>query len=346
MHLKSSNRNSVGLLFGTLLLMSLIQQAFADQVTLINGDTLSGTLVKQEDGVLSFKSEYVGDVSIKWEHVREVHTDEPMQIKLYDQTTLSIRSIVIDGDQAITMPVNSDDPVRVNHADITDIQPESVARRTGWEKSGRVNFALKYERGNSDTDNLTADFDLRYRKDVNRFRFTGQWDNESVDGENTVKKWFLAGNYNHFVSKRWYYGASLKLEHDEFADLDERFTLGPFIGHQFYESEPLNLLLELGLMYVHEDFTTAPTNKYWGPSWHLLFDKYVVGNLQFYHEQTGLLNAENTDKWLWDSWTGFRVPLFGGFIGSAEVQVDYDSQPAAGTDTTNTTYRLKLGYQW
>ena len=129
--------------------------------------------------------------------------------------------------------------------------------------------------------------------------------------------------------------------------MDERYTLGPFIGHQFYESDPLNLLLELGLMYVHEDFVNEPTNKYWGPSWHLLFDKYIIGNsLQFYHEQTGLLNAENTDKWLWDSWTGFRVPLFSGLVATAEVQVDYDSQPAVGTDTTNTTYRLKLGYQW
>lgn len=40
------------------------------------------------------------------------------------------------------------------------------------------------------------------------------------------------------------------------------------------------------------------------------------------------------------------MPLFGGFVGSLEYEIDYDGQPAAGTKTTDKTLRLKIGYQW
>ncbi len=84
-----------------------------------------------------------------------------------------------------------------------------------------------------------------------------------------------------------------------------------------------------------------------GPGWRISFDKFVYSDfLQIYHEQSGFLNARDTDKWLWKSWTGLRVPLFGGVIGSVEARFDYDSEPSEDTDSTQATYRLKLGYKW
>jgi hypothetical protein len=40
------------------------------------------------------------------------------------------------------------------------------------------------------------------------------------------------------------------------------------------------------------------------------------------------------------------VPLAGGFTGSIEFEFDYDSAPAVEAETTDTTLRFKLGYQW
>ena len=100
-------------------------------------------------------------------------------------------------------------------------------------------------------------------------------------------------------------------------------------------------------MYVRESFIGEPVDKYWGPAWHLLFDKYILGDwLQLYHEQRGVISAEDTDKILWDTWTGLRAPLFAGVVGSFEYQTRYNSEPAEGTNTTDTTFRFKLGYQW
>jgi len=49
---------------------------------------------------------------------------------------------------------------------------------------------------------------------------------------------------------------------------------------------------------------------------------------------------------LWDTWTGLRFPLILGLIASTELKIEYDSGAAPGTDEVDTTYTLKLGYQW
>jgi len=45
-------------------------------------------------------------------------------------------------------------------------------------------------------------------------------------------------------------------------------------------------------------------------------------------------------------WTGLRAPIVSGFIASAEYEIDYDSKPAVEVETTDTTFKLKLGYEW
>jgi hypothetical protein len=45
------------------------------------------------------------------------------------------------------------------------------------------------------------------------------------------------------------------------------------------------------------------------------------------------------------SWTGVRVPLAGGFVGSLEYELDYDSEQAIETKTSDETLRLKIGYE-
>jgi hypothetical protein len=62
--------------------------------------------------------------------------------------------------------------------------------------------------------------------------------------------------------------------------------------------------------------------------------------------KVGYLTLDGEERRLWQSWTGLRVPLAGGFTGAVEFEYDYDSKPAAAAKTTDTTLRFKLGYEW
>src|SRR5580658_1371011 len=67
-----------------ILCLLLTQALLADQVTLKNGDRLSGNIIKYDGKNLVLKSELAGDVTIPWENVTGVTSTQPLNITLKD----------------------------------------------------------------------------------------------------------------------------------------------------------------------------------------------------------------------------------------------------------------------
>jgi hypothetical protein len=60
----------------------------ADQVGLRNGDHLTGTVVKYDGEHLTFKSEYAGEVKIRWDVVEAITSDGPLYVTSKDGRVL------------------------------------------------------------------------------------------------------------------------------------------------------------------------------------------------------------------------------------------------------------------
>lgn len=71
---------SLLLLAPPLLLPSAAQDkkadAAPDTLVLKNGDTLHGKMTKEEDGTITFHTESLGDVTVKWDDIKELHATE------------------------------------------------------------------------------------------------------------------------------------------------------------------------------------------------------------------------------------------------------------------------------
>ena len=72
--------------FCTILLCA--EAAFADQVTMKNGDRLSGTIVKSDAKNLVMKSELAGDVTIPWDAVTTITSTTQLHVALKDGQTV------------------------------------------------------------------------------------------------------------------------------------------------------------------------------------------------------------------------------------------------------------------
>ena len=71
----------------TLVLLSLCALAVrADQVTLKNGDRLSGTIIKSSDDAKSLliKTELAGEVTISWDAIAAIVSSQPLHLTLSD----------------------------------------------------------------------------------------------------------------------------------------------------------------------------------------------------------------------------------------------------------------------
>ncbi len=69
-------------LFTLISLFALSMASFADQVTLKNGDRLTGTIVKSDGKTLVIHTDAAGDITVALPSVQEIKTDAELHVSL------------------------------------------------------------------------------------------------------------------------------------------------------------------------------------------------------------------------------------------------------------------------
>ena len=320
--------------------------AMADELIMKDGSRLLGTVVKEDGGVVDFKTSYAGVIKVKWQEISEIITDEPITVLLKNRETHATKNIR-NTDAGVVLADESGTTKTIPPSEVDYVNPEPWRLGKGWKWSGNVNVDLLYERGNSDKDEYHGDWTTTLRSRDDRIKFYGDYEREKSRNELTDDNWRINGRYDHFVTQKFFYGATLGMEHDRPADLQRRTIAGPIVGYEFYESKAMNLDLAGGPMWVNEEFYDAENRDYLALGWAIDFDRFLIPDrMQFYHRHRGLLEPGDIDNFVWDAWTGFRFPIYAGIVASTEVLLEYDGGAPDGVDNTDTTYHVKLGYQW
>ena len=320
----------------------------ADTLTMKDGSVLKGKVVSQEGRSLLFNTSYAGTINIKWEQVSKLETELPVKIMLVTDEVIEARYINnIDNGISQIKKENEKWKTAFKTENVSYINPDSWRLGLSYKLTGRANLSLKSQHGNTIKDELEIDAWMELRSKQDRYTFNADLENDTNKSSTTADNWIFSGKYDFFVSRQRYYGVQLMFERDKFKDLDLRSTFGPHVGHQFYESKAINLSMDIGLVQVDEKNIMADNKHYLAMNWNVNYDQYIWNDsLQLYHRDNGNWDWEKSNKVIFNSWTGFRFPLRSGVVASAEVEWEYDSKPKNDISTTDTTYRLKLGYQW
>jgi hypothetical protein len=329
-------------------MLLMLTPALADELIMRDGSRLVGEVLKRDDaGTLHFKTAYAGTIKVKWAEVAEVITDKPMEFLLKDNNTVKVTRVKNSTEDMIVQDESGQPPQTLGQDVVTVINPEPWRKGEGAKLTGRVNLAFERQRGNTDEDELDIDGDLTWRRLNDRFTAFGELEYDKKDNKNTADNWKLEGAYNYFVSKKWFWGGFGRFEHDENADLKLRTSVGPLVGYQWFESRDLNLRGSVGPVYVDEDFYDDEDDDYPALGWGINYDQFLFdGFVQIYHRQVGFWNLDTTEDVVWDTWTGLRFPLILGLVASGELKTEYDGGAAETADDLDTTFALKLGYQW
>ena len=329
------------------MLLLTVTPGSADELLMKDGSRLHGTVVKKEDGILDFKTSFAGVIKVQWAEVSELHADEPVTVMLVNDETVSATAIRNTEQETLLESEVGEPGSSIEPDQLAYINPAPWRLGEGIRWTGRVNLALKTQRGNTDKDEFDADVEMAMRRKHDRFTLRGQFEKDRNSGTVTDEDWKLLNKYDYFTSKQFYYGGSLRFEHDKFADIDLRTVVGPHIGYQFFETAAMNLSTDLGILYVDEDFIDAEDDDYWSLGWHVDFDRFLIPDrVQFYHLHTGLQDFGDGGNLVINSWTGFRFPIYMGIVASTEAEIEYDGGAPDDVDKTDKTYRVKLGYQW
>ena len=147
-----------------ILFLGLASAVFADQITLKNGDRLTGTVVKGDGKTLVLHTAALGDVTIQYGDIQEIKTDQELHVSLKDGKTAV--GPVTTSEGKLNIATKTAGTVEAPKDDVTLIRND--AEQAAYEKSlhpdlwhnwaGGANVGLSVARGNSQTESLSVAF--------------------------------------------------------------------------------------------------------------------------------------------------------------------------------------------
>jgi len=321
--------------------------AQADELIMDNGSRLIGTLVTADEYRVVFNTPFAGDITVRQENIVTIVTDAEVTLLMHDGSVHKQKRIVAAEDDLVVLS-DSEAPVRFDVLDIKLVNPEPWRLGEGYKWDGYIDSALEAERGNTDTDELDLSLESIWRSLSDRYTVRGNWEVDESNDERNKFRWALRSKYDRFNvdNPERYYGMQAAFEHDEFADIDLRAAIGPYLGRQFFESSILTLQGEMGVVYVEEHFDVAQDDDFWGATWELRWTSSFIPGVDLYADQTAVVAFNESDNVLINSTVGARFPVIYGFQASAEANWKYDGGAVEDVTKTEEIYRFKLGYYW
>ena len=138
------------MLFSTVL---ATQALYADQVTLKNGDRLTGDIVSSDGKTLTLKSPYAGTVAIQWDAVQEVSSGQPLYLRSKTGNVAVGAVSTRDGKLAVqtaesgAVAVPKDDVVSIRNKEQEDAAAAGSRSAESSSSAGLLERERRYQSG-------------------------------------------------------------------------------------------------------------------------------------------------------------------------------------------------------
>jgi putative salt-induced outer membrane protein YdiY len=243
---------------------------FADQITIKNGDKLSGTIISSDAKTLVIKTEYADVVTIKWDFVQQIESAQPLYVGTKGGQV--IVGPVTTSDSKLTVATKESGRVAVAKADVTSLRNADEEKKAEaaldrlqhphladlW--AGSLDTGLGLVRGNSDSSNLT--FGLNAVRASTRDKITvytnSAFSRSRVNEVTATTAQSIAGGvrYDLNVSDRSFAFGTVDLFNDRFQALDLRTVIGAGGGYHAVKNNRTTFDVLFGGTFDREFFTT------------------------------------------------------------------------------------------
>jgi len=242
--------------------------ASADQVTLKNGDRLTGTIVKSDGKSLLLKTDSAGEVTMKWEAVSGIVSSQPLSVQLRNGQVVSGNVTTEDGKFEVATPGRG----RVAAPRGTVVAIRNSAEQRGYDRlqhprisdlwSGLLDTGLSETRGNSAL--LAFNLAGKAARVTTRDKISlysniiYATDNTTPPSRTTANSIQGGARYDFNLKPRLFVFAIADFAYDEFQHLDLRSVLGGGLGYHVIKNENTTFDVFAGGDYDREKFSPNP----------------------------------------------------------------------------------------
>jgi len=255
-------------LFAFLLMSLLFTTALrADEVVMKNGDRLTGSITKLEDGKLTLKPPYGDAIALAWDQVASFSTTQPLVLTRAGQN-LTVTAIQRTPDGVVITA--SSGKVTVPTAEVTvlrsagDQQAYEASLHPNWSRpwAGAVSVSFALARGNSQLATFGTGLNLarKTRSDKTTLYLSTLYSrNTGITTANTTAG---GARYDHNLNPRTFVFVTGDFSSNGLQNLDLRSILGGGFGLHAINTPRKTLDLLGGLVWTREKYSPSPTNKF------------------------------------------------------------------------------------
>ena len=329
-----------------LLAVLFLQPASAektDVVILINGDEITGEVKKLEHGMLSYKTDSMGTLSIEWDDVRSLSAAHPLQIELISGE----RFFGFLGESAkarILRIVALDQGFDVSMERVVAIVE---IEETFWKQlDGSLSLGFSYTKG-TDIAQLTFDQVTRHRarKHSSELSLSAIWTRKTV--EPSTQRTDASLTHVRYLKHKWFVETSVGANQNTELGLDLRLLTTGSAGLKVLQSNRTLFTVSGGLSlnreFVRDGEDTSNIEAVFASRYRLFrYDSPktdLTTNLAFYPNLTsfGRYRVEYDIK--------LRKELIKDFFWELSVYYSYDSDPPSAT-AENDDYGIVTSFGW
>lgn len=208
----------------------------------------------------------------------------------------------------------------------------------------KAELAFVQTGGNTEVTTLAAKNELSYK-------FSRRWSSiwkagmlyGETEGVKSAERYETNLRFDFEYSEIVNFYARVGWMQDKFAGFDQRYTVGPGVGHKFLRGPRHFLLLELGGNYAHEMYTDETRNEFLEGRAFGEY-KYTFNDMVNFSQQVEYLhNFKDAQKYKAISITALETKLNDHFSIKTAYEVRYDHNPTPDTlKNTDTLLSVSL----
>lgn len=247
-----------------IVLTGLASAAFADQITLKNGDHLTGTVVKSDGKTVVLHTEFVGDVTVQFAAITQITTDKALHVALKNGQTVVGPIATSDGKLEVTPKTGA--PVETPAESVVAIRNDAdqlayekalhPSLLEGWNGAATVGFSLT--RGNSQTENLALAFNSARATSTDKLSLY----TNAVYGTNQLATPSTTANteaggirYDRNINPRMFAFVAADFSSNALQDLNLRSVGSVGIGYHAIKNDRTTLDFLAGGNFTDENYT-------------------------------------------------------------------------------------------
>jgi len=315
----------------------------SDTIVLKNGNRINGEIRKLDRGLLTFKTDSMSTVEIKWEDVEQITSDYFFTVEdAHGQ--IHVGSIQPGEDPRCLDVIGPLPAKNLNRLEVVGIRE---FERKLWQRfSGGIELGYTFTKASERTQfNLSSD--LNYRAQRNEAYFAYDTILSSSKGETDINRQAITFGGNRYFTGKWLLFYQGKVEHNLELQLDRRFSLQSGPGYVISKTNRSEIMLDGGFSYTRERYfekesvnnaeavagITAQFFKLYSPKVDVTIKYVFLPNLT----TSGRVRSELDTK--------LRLEVFRDFFVTFSFYDSYDSKPPSETATKH-DYGFVTGISW